>query len=150
MAVWNSLQRVARWLKEAVKNWWQRAAPWLKHPRSKILIVVVVAVALAALTVLLWPTIQRALLPGADNLSGFWVAVIVAGTFSVAGLLVYFVAEDKRLWDLLQLLIVPLVLVVIGLWFTAQQDARQRQIEEQRAQDAAGVPRSDEPAHTRE
>jgi hypothetical protein len=91
---------------------------WLKHPRSKTLIVVVVAVALAALTFLLWPTIQRTLLPGADNLSGFWVAVIVAGTFSVAGLLVYFVAEDKRLWDLLQLLIVPLVLVVIGLWFT--------------------------------
>jgi uncharacterized protein YjbI with pentapeptide repeats len=49
---------------------------------------------------------------------------------------------------LLQLLIVPLALAVIGFWFTAQQDARQQQIEnkraeaernieEQRAQDAA-------------
>jgi hypothetical protein len=44
---------------------------------------------------------------------------------------------DKTLWDLLQLLIVPLALAVIGLWFTVQQDARQSKIEEQRAQDAA-------------
>jgi len=41
---------------------------------------------------------------------------------------------DKTLWDLLQLLIVPLVLAVIGLWFAAQQDARQQQIENQRAE----------------
>ena len=36
--------------------------------------------------------------------------------------------------DWLQLLIVPLVLVVIGFLFTMQQDARQRQIEDQRAE----------------
>src|SRR5215213_11960325 len=41
---------------------------------------------------------------------------------------------DKTLWDLLQLVIVPLALAVIGLWFTAQQDARQQQIENQRAE----------------
>ena|SRR5215211_152154 len=41
---------------------------------------------------------------------------------------------DKTLWDLLQLLIVPLALAVIGFWFTAQQDARQQQIETQRAE----------------
>jgi uncharacterized protein YjbI with pentapeptide repeats len=41
---------------------------------------------------------------------------------------------DKTLWDLLQLLIVPLALAVIGFWFTAQQDARQQQIENQRAE----------------
>jgi hypothetical protein len=35
---------------------------------------------------------------------------------------------------LLQLLIVPLALAVIGFWFTAQQDARQQQIETQRAE----------------
>jgi uncharacterized protein YjbI with pentapeptide repeats len=56
--------------------------------------------------------------------------------------------EDKTLWDLLQLLIVPLALAAIGFFFTLQQDARQqaiedqrakseRKIEEQRAQDAA-------------
>jgi uncharacterized protein YjbI with pentapeptide repeats len=39
--------------------------------------------------------------------------------------------------DWLQLLIVPLALVVIGFWFTMQQDARQQQLAEQRAQDEA-------------
>jgi uncharacterized protein YjbI with pentapeptide repeats len=58
------------------------------------------------------------------------------------------IQSKKTLWDWLQLFIVPLVLAAIGLWFAAQQDARQqqleekrarsdRQIEEQRAQDAA-------------
>ena len=41
---------------------------------------------------------------------------------------------DKTLWDLLQLLIVPLALAVIGFVFTMQQDQRQQQIENQRAQ----------------
>jgi uncharacterized protein YjbI with pentapeptide repeats len=56
--------------------------------------------------------------------------------------------RGMTVWDWLQLLIVPLVLVVLGFLFTMQQDARQqaiedqraeseRQIEEQRAQDAA-------------
>ena len=54
----------------------------------------------------------------------------------------------KTLWDWLQLFIIPLALAAIGLWFAAQQGAHQqqiekkramsdRQIEEQRAQDAA-------------
>jgi uncharacterized protein YjbI with pentapeptide repeats len=58
------------------------------------------------------------------------------------------IQAKKTLWDWLQLFIVPLVLAAIGLWFAAQQDVRQqqieekraksdRQIEEQRAQDAA-------------
>ena len=58
------------------------------------------------------------------------------------------IQPKKTLWDWLQLFIVPLALAAIGLWFAAQQDARQqqiedqraksdRQIEEQRAQDAA-------------
>jgi hypothetical protein len=41
--------------------------------------------------------------------------------------------RGKTLWDLLQLLIVPLALAGIGFWFAAQQDARQQQIENQRA-----------------
>jgi uncharacterized protein YjbI with pentapeptide repeats len=40
---------------------------------------------------------------------------------------------NKTLWDLLQLLVVPLALAVIGFWFAAQQDARQQHIENQRA-----------------
>jgi uncharacterized protein YjbI with pentapeptide repeats len=39
----------------------------------------------------------------------------------------------KTLWDWLQLFIVPLVLAAVGLWFAAQQDAHQQQIEEKRA-----------------
>ena len=51
---------------------------------------------------------------------------------------------DKTLWDLLQLLIVPLVLVGIGLVFDLRQQAvedqraeRERELAEQRAQDEA-------------
>jgi hypothetical protein len=40
---------------------------------------------------------------------------------------------ERSGWDWLQLLIVPLAIAVIGLWFTAQQDARQQQIENRRA-----------------
>src|SRR5215203_5330057 len=42
--------------------------------------------------------------------------------------------RGKTVWDLLQLLVVPLALAVIGLWFAAQQDARQQQTENQRAE----------------
>src|SRR5215218_5335350 len=41
--------------------------------------------------------------------------------------------RGKTVWDFLQLLIVPLVLAVIGLWFATQQDARQQQFENQRS-----------------
>ena len=41
---------------------------------------------------------------------------------------------DKTLWDLLQLQQVPLALAGIGFWFTSQQEARQHEIEDQRAQ----------------
>jgi hypothetical protein len=47
---------------------------------------------------------------------------------------------EKKLWDWLQLLsalAIPIVLAFAGYWFTSQQDARQREIEEQRADDAA-------------
>src|SRR5215217_2402024 len=46
---------------------------------------------------------------------------------------------DKTLWDWLQLLsalAIPVVLAAAGLWFTAQQDARQQKLEDQRAQQA--------------
>jgi hypothetical protein len=42
--------------------------------------------------------------------------------------------RGKTVWDWLQLLIVPLALAGIGLWFTAQQESRQQQIENQRAE----------------
>lgn len=43
---------------------------------------------------------------------------------------------DKTVYDMLQLLIVPLALAAIGFWFTAQQEARQQDIEDQRAKAA--------------
>ena len=47
--------------------------------------------------------------------------------------------RGKTAWDFLQLLIVPLMLAAIGFWFTAQQDARQQQIEDKRAQQAQKI-----------
>src|SRR5918995_1577197 len=44
---------------------------------------------------------------------------------------------DKTVWDWLQLLsalAIPVVLAAAGLWFTAQQEQRQQQIENQRAE----------------
>ena len=41
---------------------------------------------------------------------------------------------NKTVWDLLQLLIVPLMLAGIGFWFTGQQDARQQRLENERAE----------------
>jgi uncharacterized protein YjbI with pentapeptide repeats len=45
--------------------------------------------------------------------------------------------RDKTFWDWLQLLsalAIPVVLAAAGLWFTAQQDARQQNVENQRAE----------------
>jgi uncharacterized protein YjbI with pentapeptide repeats len=113
----------------------------------RIILIVVVSGVLAVLAALAWPTIEKPLGLAAVNLGQFWVAIIVAATFSMICFLVYFVAH-KSLWEFLDLLIVPLALAIIGFGFTAQQQARQTQIEtlrdararaveEQRAQNAA-------------
>ena len=47
--------------------------------------------------------------------------------------------RNKTVWDWLQLLIVPLVLAIITLAFTWQQDARQQRIENQRAESDRGL-----------
>jgi hypothetical protein len=47
--------------------------------------------------------------------------------------------RGKTVWDWMALLIVPLALVVIGLVFTMLQDARQQEIENQRAQQAQKI-----------
>jgi uncharacterized protein YjbI with pentapeptide repeats len=49
---------------------------------------------------------------------------------------------DKTFWDWLQLLsalAIPVVLAAAGLWFTAQQDARQHKFEDQRADEAQNI-----------
>jgi uncharacterized protein YjbI with pentapeptide repeats len=48
----------------------------------------------------------------------------------------------QTVWDwlhLLSALAIPVVLAIVGLWFTAQQDHRQQQIEDQRAQQAQRI-----------
>jgi uncharacterized protein YjbI with pentapeptide repeats len=49
------------------------------------------------------------------------------------------VQPRKTLWDWLQLFIIPLALAAIGMWFAAQQDARQQQIEDRRAKSAQQI-----------
>jgi hypothetical protein len=47
---------------------------------------------------------------------------------------------DKTLWEWLQLLsslAMPIVLAIAGFWFTTQREQSGREVEEQRAQDAA-------------
>src|SRR5215212_3912607 len=75
------------------------------------------------------------------------VLTLVALGFSVTAIVVMLVMlaiagarrswtgfQGKTVWDFLQLLIVPLMLVAIGLVFALQQDARQQRVEEQRAE----------------
>jgi hypothetical protein len=45
--------------------------------------------------------------------------------------------RGRTVWDWLQMLVVPLMLVAVGFWFTTQQEVRQQQIEDQRSQDTA-------------
>ena len=47
--------------------------------------------------------------------------------------------RGKSVWDLLQLLIVPLALAVVGFLFTMQQDIRQQDIEDERARQARNI-----------
>jgi uncharacterized protein YjbI with pentapeptide repeats len=46
---------------------------------------------------------------------------------------------DKTLWDLLQLLIVPLALAAIGFWFTSHQDERQQEMAVHQAKVDRGI-----------
>jgi uncharacterized protein YjbI with pentapeptide repeats len=104
----------------------------------RIILIVVVSGVLAVLAALAWPTIEKPLGLDAVNLSRFWVAIIVAATFSIICFLVYFVAH-KSLWEFLDLLIVPLALAIIGFGFAAQQQASQTQLENQRDERAQAV-----------
>ena len=104
----------------------------------RIILIVVVSGILAILVALAWPPIGKPLGLAADKLSRFWAAVIVATTFSILCLLVYFVAK-KTLWEFLDLLIVPLALAIVGFGFTFIQDNRQQNIEDQRAESAIKI-----------
>jgi ribosomal protein S27AE len=77
------------------------------------------------------------------GLSERWILPLVALGFSLTAIVVMLAIagarrswtgfQGKTVWDFLQLLIVPLMLVAIGLVFSLQQDARQQRVEDQRA-----------------
>jgi hypothetical protein len=69
-----------------------------------------------------WPTIRNAILPFILVLI---ILTLVSSPFGVT------------LWDWVQLLIVPAVIAGGGVWFNRQQQEREREIAEQRAQDDA-------------
>ena len=104
--------------------------------------VVALLIATALLIVHLHPEIWKGLL----GLSVGRVLALVALGFSLTAIVVMLVIagiagarrswtgfQGKTVWDFLQLLIVPLMLVAIGLVFALQQDARQQRVEDQRA-----------------
>ena len=100
---------------------------------------VVALMATVLLFINLYPGIGKSLL---DKRTLIFVALGVSLTAIVVLLAVGGAASSwtgfrgKTLWDLLELLIVPLVLVTIGFVFSVQQDARQTAIETRRAEQA--------------
>jgi uncharacterized protein YjbI with pentapeptide repeats len=93
----------------------------------------------ALLTFSLYPALGRGLLERrtlmlvalGTSLTAIVVLLAVAGAASS-----WTGFRGKTLWDVLQLLIVPLVLATIGFVFSVQQDSRQTAIENQRAEQA--------------
>ena len=117
----------------------QKSGPWQPTKRQVLWVIgmVVALLTTALLIVNLPPEIWKGLLEE-RNLT--LIAIGVSVTAIIVLLAIGGAASSwtgfrgKTVWDLLQLLIVPLALAVIGLWFAAQQDARQQQIETQRAE----------------
>src|SRR5215204_1622270 len=104
-----------------------------------VLTLMTIALLVVQLYPSLWEDLSRepvALLKGrVATLIGIGVALMVLFVLLAMGSasLGWTGFRGKTVWDLLQLLIVPLALAVVGLWFAAQQDARQQEIENQRA-----------------
>jgi uncharacterized protein YjbI with pentapeptide repeats len=100
-----------------------------------VVAVLTTALTTALLIVDLRPEIWKDLFEGR-------VLTLVALGFSLTAIVVMLVIagarrswagfQGKTVWDFLQLLIVPLMLVAIGLVFSLQQDARQQRVEDQR------------------
>jgi uncharacterized protein YjbI with pentapeptide repeats len=117
------------------------------QPTSKqVFWVIGVGLALEALAMLVvnfypdtWETLSR---PWVAALIGIGVALTVLIVLLAIGGASYGWTGfgEKTLWEWLQLLsalAIPIVLAGAGFWFTMQQDARQRVLAEQRAQDEA-------------
>jgi uncharacterized protein YjbI with pentapeptide repeats len=106
---------------------------------------VVALLTTALLTVNLYPGIWKGLLEE-RNLTliaiGVSVTAIVVMLAIGGASLGWTGFGDKTFWDWLQLLsalAIPVVIAAAGLWFTAQQEARQQEIETDRAQQAQEI-----------
>jgi uncharacterized protein YjbI with pentapeptide repeats len=120
------------------------SGPW-RQRNNQVLWVIGIVVALlttALLIVNLHPKIWKGLLEERNltlmaigvNLTAIIVLLAIGGaTRRWTGF------RGKTVWDWMDLLIVPLVLVVIGLVFTMLQDARQQDLENQRAEQAQKI-----------
>jgi uncharacterized protein YnzC (UPF0291/DUF896 family) len=97
------------------------------HPEitSKIITTVVISVVLATSIMLSPPFPHR-----------FVWAMYAATLFSLLAFFTYFLAK-RTMWELLQVFLVPVALVGLTSYYTAQVDVRQQTIEEKRAQDTA-------------
>jgi uncharacterized protein YjbI with pentapeptide repeats len=117
-----------------------------RHPSElRVVLWALIALSLAvfaggvALTVVsggAWPVVM-----GGAGVFGVLVVCAVGGytdgwTWTGIGLQQEGVQQGKTLWDLLQLLVVPLVLSGAGLVFTVRQDETTQQANEQQRQDA--------------
>src|SRR5215203_6276656 len=117
----------------------EASGPWRPTKRQVLWAIgmVVALLTTALLIVNLYPEIWKGLLEERTlkliaigvSLSAIIVLLTIGGAASS-----WTGFRRKTVWDLLQLLVVPLALAVIGLWFAAQQDARQQQTENQRAE----------------
>jgi hypothetical protein len=115
----------------------RRRTAWRVLWAVGMVVAVLIAVLTTALLILdLPPEIWK-------GLSERWILPLVALGFSLTAIVVMLAIagarrswtafQGKTVWDFLQLLIVPLMLVAIGLVFSLQQDARQQRVEDQRS-----------------
>jgi hypothetical protein len=125
----------------------KKSGPWRPTKRQVLWAIgmVVALLTTAFLIVYLRPEIWKALLEERNlTLIGLGVsltAIIVLLAIGGASL-GWTGFGDKTFWDWLQLLsalAIPVVLAAAGLWFTAQQDARQQKIEGRRADQAQRI-----------
>jgi hypothetical protein len=127
---------------------WRPWRPPRRQPWRWVLWAVMLVIALVALgwlVVNLYPDIwQEISRKRVATLIGIVVALTVIIVLLALGgaSLGWTGFSEKKLWDWLQLLsalAIPVVLAAAGLWFAAQQDARQQQIETDRAQQAQKI-----------
>jgi uncharacterized protein YjbI with pentapeptide repeats len=120
------------------------SGPWRPTKRQVLWIIgmVVALLTTALLIVNLRPEIWKGLL---EERTLTLIAIGVSLTAIVVLLAIGGAASrwtgfrGKTVWDVLQLLIVPLALAVVGFLFTMQQDIRQQDIEDERARQARNI-----------